>query len=72
MDNTQEEAKYSVRLLREKHFNKVRFKRGQIVTVKRNKSGTVYIMGYPSLVLGSNDYEMYVSESDYWSLLLRS
>ena len=62
---------YSVRLLKEKQFRKVKFKAGQIVTAKRAASGKIYIMGYPSITLEDKDYEMFVNEVLFWRLLLQ-
>lgn len=67
----EDDFNFSARLLKDKASKKVLFKEGQVVTVKRNSNGTVYIMGHPSITLGDRDYEMYLPEATLWKLLLQ-
>ena len=62
---------FNVVLQRDKASKKVKFKKGQVVSAKTNPNGSVYIMGYPSIILGDKDYETFLTEADLWQLLLQ-
>lgn len=69
----EESVNFPVKLLRDKSADntKMVFREGQIVSAKKNPNGSVYIMGYPSLTLGDNDYEIHIPEATFWKLLLQ-